>query len=215
MTQMPGQPDDPPTIQQFRHPQVAARVPDRVARGVYSNGAIVMRVGGEFILDFVQRMTRPHMVNARVIVPAGILPQFIGALKRNLELYEQKWGPPKEPPKPASPAQQPTFQEVYDDLKVPEDVQSGAFANALIVSHTPTDFCLDFVTTFFPNSAVSARVFFGAGQLPGLITSLSSTYEHFRRQLANPPASKPDEPPPPSSAEPDQPEPPEIMPPQS
>ncbi|NJL31051.1 MAG: DUF3467 domain-containing protein [Phycisphaerales bacterium] len=74
-------------------PRWGARVPERVARGVYSSGAIVMRVGGEFILDFVQRITRPYMVNARVVVPASQLPSFIAALRRNLELYEQKWGP--------------------------------------------------------------------------------------------------------------------------
>lgn len=183
MSQSPVPSDHDPTIQQFRHSQVGARVPERLARGVYSNGVIVMRVGSEFILDFVQRMTRPYMVNARVVVPSALLPQFISALRRNLDLYEQKWGTPKEPPKPEQPVRQPSFQEVYDDLKMPEDVQSGAFANALIVSHTPTDFCLDFVTTFFPYSAVSARVFMGAGQVPGLIQSLSTTYEHFRRQM--------------------------------
>ncbi|NJL31052.1 MAG: DUF3467 domain-containing protein [Phycisphaerales bacterium] len=68
-------------------------------------------------------------------------------------------------------------------------MQSGAFANALIISHSPSDFCLDFVTTFFPNSAVSSRVFLSAGQLPGLVQSLTTTYDHYRRQSAPSPDS--------------------------
>ena len=179
---------DPQHVQQFHHQQVGARVPEKVSRGVYATGVIVMRSGTEFILDFVMRLTRPHQVTARVVLPFAVVPGILDALKRNLDGYTQRFGPPKEPPKPATPPERPpSFQEIYDDLKLPEDVLAGAYANALMVSHSPSEFCLDFVANFFPHSAVSSRVFLASGQIPMLIQAVSNSYEHFRKaQEQNP-----------------------------
>ncbi len=63
---------------------VSARVPDGVGQGVFSTGAILMTGAAEFVIDFVQNLGPPASVVARVVVPHGVMPQFIGALQRTL-----------------------------------------------------------------------------------------------------------------------------------
>ena len=62
---------------------------------------------------------------------------------------------PATPP----PAKPPSIEEVYDQLKISDDVLTGAYANAALLTHSAAEFCFDFVTNFYPKAAVSARVF--------------------------------------------------------
>ena len=63
-------------------------------------------------------------------------------------------------PKPPVPEKPRPVQEIYDDLKIPEDVVSGVYANTVMVGHTPVEFGLDFITSFIPHVAwCSARVY--------------------------------------------------------
>ena len=45
------------------------------------------------------------------------------------------------------------------------------YANAVMIGHGPHEFSFDFITNFYPHSAVSARVFLSAGQVPRLYES--------------------------------------------
>ncbi len=48
----PGPPDEEgPYCEEIQHSQVSALVPERVARGVFSTGAVVVEGAHEFILD--------------------------------------------------------------------------------------------------------------------------------------------------------------------
>ena len=258
-----------------RTPQLRARVPDHVATGVFSTGAIVVTGPTEFIIDFLQTIGRPHRVAARVIIPHPVMPQFIEALGKNLSIYTDRFGPPPSPPgfsgpataagataipqvlpeptsqaaqsgpvpqssgqspaksgdslksafgstdvfpgssvpmpmpgstssgdkgaippgaesgesHPASvplPARRPTPQEIYDDLKIPDTVLSGAYANGVMIGHGASEFGLDFLTSFYPQSAVSSRVFMAAGQIPRLLESLHQAMRQLNNQR-NPP----------------------------
>ena len=40
-----------------------------------------------------------------------------------------------------------------------EDVMCGAYANALLVVHSASDFCLDFIANLYPRPVVTARIF--------------------------------------------------------
>ncbi len=71
---------------------VRARVPDHVARGVFSTGVIVMTAPTEFVIDFIQNLGRPHQVVARVVMPHAVMPQFVDALLKNIELYRGRYG---------------------------------------------------------------------------------------------------------------------------
>jgi hypothetical protein len=94
------------------------------------------------------------------------------------------------PPKP------PSIEEIYDQLKLADELLSGVYANAVMIVHTATDFCFDFITTFYPRSAVSCRVFLSAPQIPGLLSSLTTSLQQYQKkqaagQLPKPPDAGP------------------------
>ena len=169
--------------EQVRVQHVSARVPEQVSRGAFSTGAIVMTGGTEFIVDFIMNLGTPASVVTRVVMPHATMPQFIEALKKNLEIYKQRFGDPPSLPQGQQPAKQPTAQEIYDDLKLPDEILSGAYANGVMIGHTPSEFKFDFLTNLFPSSAVSARVFLSAPQVPRLLNSLQSTYKQFQQRV--------------------------------
>lgn len=243
--------------QEVRHSQVSARVPEGVSRGVFSTGAVVLQGGHEFILDFLLRISTPQQVVARVVLPIGVVPQMIRALRDNLNNYENRFGfptmpaplPPQatgasdainvgagldspatetpaapvteapsatsakgtgavgetitpdaegtpeapEQPDPAEkPAEKPvenaqkppSAEELYDELKLPDEMLSGVYANAVRIGHSATEFSFDFITTFFPRSCVSARVHLAAPNIPRLLDSLTHSFEQFQRKVA-------------------------------
>lgn len=240
--------------QEIRHSQVSARVPEGVSRGVFSTGAVVLQGGHEFILDFLLRISTPQQVAARVVLPIGVVPQMIRALRDNLNNYEKRFGAPviptpipqqvsgsadsinvgpglevapsegPTPPvasvgsdinagasgdavrpeaasesnpqqpaepvpapvaKPAEPGQKPpSAEDLYDELKLPDEMLSGVYANAVRIGHSATEFSFDFITTFFPRSCVSARVHMAAPNIPRLLDSLTHSFEQFQRKVA-------------------------------
>ena len=180
-----------PPSEQVRVQHISARVPETVSRGSFSTGMIVMTGATEFILDFVQNIGHPPQVAARIVMPHGTLPQFIQALKQNLEMYVQRFGQPPELPRPQPGAKQPSAQEIYDELKMPDALLSGAYANGVMIGHTAAEFKLDFLTNLFPHSAVSARVYLSAPQIPRILESLSNTFQQFQQRMRQPPPDAP------------------------
>lgn len=85
----------------------------------------------------------------------------------------------------------PSAQEIYDDLKIKDELLSGAYANAVMIGHGPHEFSFDFITNFFPNSAVSARVFLSSGQVPRFYDSLKGTWDQMRSRMQPPPEGFP------------------------
>ncbi|WP_145270418.1 DUF3467 domain-containing protein [Planctomycetes bacterium SV_7m_r] len=176
-----SEPSGLPEGAQPQSPPLRARVPDHVSSGNFSTGAIVMTGPTEFIIDFLQTIGRPQKVACRVVVPFNVMPQMIEALQTNLNLYRNRFGDPVQPAQqPPNPdARRPTPQEIYDDLKMPDEVLSGTYANGVMIGHGATEFGLDFLTSFFPQSAVSARVFLAAGQVPRLLDSLQGAVKQL------------------------------------
>ena len=189
------QPRSDGNSQQVQMQHVTARVPEHVSRGAFSTGVIIMTGGSEFILDFVQNIGGPPQVAARIVMPHGALPQFAEALKKNLGMYSDKFGLPPELPKPPQPAKPQSAQELYDELKLPDSLLSGAYANGVMIGHTASEFKLDFLTNLFPHSAVSARVYLSAPQVPRLLDSLNSTCQQFQERVRQ--QQRPQAPPPP------------------
>ncbi len=183
-------PNDPSTFsQQFQHQQVAARVPDKVARGVFSTGALVLQGAHEFVIDFVLRMNQPQQIVARVILPLGLMPGLINALRENLANYQKQFGAPPALPTPQPPPKPPTIDEIYDQLKLPEEVQSGTYANHVLIAHSPAEFCFEFITNFYPRAAISSRVFLSAPQVPVLLNTLIRSWQQYQQKLQPPPPS--------------------------
>ena len=68
--------------------------------------------------------------------------------------------------------QPPPIADIYDNLKLPDDMLGGVYANMASISHTESEFCFDFIAQFFPRSAVTARVYMAAPRVPELLSSL-------------------------------------------
>jgi hypothetical protein len=209
-------PEQPPqnrevVSQEVQNTHIGALVPESVASGVFTTGAVVLNGPQEFILDFLLRMSKPQQVAARVVLPPAVVPRFIAALRDNLNNYTQRFGNPAMPGTPAHPLcppataeayqqqlQQPqpqgSAQELYEQLKIKDTELAGSYANAVMIGHTATEFLFDFITTFFPRSVVSARVYMSAPNVPRLLDSLTHSFEQFQRKIAaaqQPPPQKP------------------------
>jgi hypothetical protein len=180
-----GNKGDPSTFSQdFKLANVSARVPEKVARGVFSTGVLVLQGASEFTLDFVLRMNQPHQLVARVFLPLTLVPQLIESLKVNLDRYRQTFGslPPQLPmptPKPAPPS----IEEIYQDLKISEDVMIGVYANSAMIVHNASEFGLEFICNAYPKAVIVARVFLSAPQVPVLLQSLTQSWQKYQSRL--------------------------------
>lgn len=177
---------DRPVTQQFSHQSVSARVPERVGRGTYCTGQVILDSPKEFIIDFLQGATRPYQVVSRVVLAPSTMEEFGKALKENLDRYSANFGPPRPAPVPPNP-HRPTIQEIYEHFKLPDDLLSGAYANSVLIGHSYNEFFFDFITGFYPTSAVSARVFMPAPQVPRFAAAVTSAIQQFQKRYHKPP----------------------------
>lgn len=181
-------PSDPnaPISEKLAHSPVGARVPERIVAGVYSTGQIVLDSPKEFVIDFLQGLTRPYRVNARVVIAPATMTELITALKDNIEKYTTAFGPPPAlPPRPPNERRL-SVQEIYENFKLPEDMLSGGYANSVLIGHSPSEFFFDFITGFFPTAAVSSRVFMSASVVPRFLSTLEGAYLQYASRLKPP-----------------------------
>ncbi len=200
MENIPGQPggapsnpagNDPGTFsQQFEHQPLSARVPERLSRGVLSTGVLVLDSPTEFVLDFMQGLARPFQIVARVVVAPPIMEQLAAAVADNWAKFSQTF--PKPPPLPQPQQQQrPTIAEIYENFKVADEMLSGAYANSVMIGHSPSEFFFDFITGFYPHAAVSARVMMAAPQVPRMADTLNLAIQNYRKRYLTPPPPPP------------------------
>ena len=202
--------------QQISHSPVSARVPERVTRGVLTTGVIVLDSPNEFVLDFLQSLSRPPQIVARVVLPPQVMFSFVSSLRDNLGTFTQRFGAPQPLPKPQQP-NRPSIQELYEHFKLPDELLSGTYANSVLIGHSPSEFVFDFITGFYPTAAVSARVYLSAQQAPRVLDTMTAALATFQRrfqpQPQQPPPAAPQQPPtqqhqqPPPGSEPDAPPP--------
>jgi hypothetical protein len=193
--------------QQISHSPVSARVPERVARGVLTTGVIVLDSPNEFVLDFLQALSRPPQIVARVVLPPQVMYSFVSSLRENLGTFTQRFGPPAPLPKPVQ-QNRPTIQELYEHFKLPEDLLSGTYANSVLIGHSPSEFLFDFITGFYPTAAVSSRVYLSAQQAPRVLETLSAALVTYQKRFQQIPGQQQQRPPqPPQQQEPGSPPP--------
>ncbi|MGA2231742.1 MAG: DUF3467 domain-containing protein [Tepidisphaeraceae bacterium] len=166
--------------QQFSHHPVAARVPERVARGGHATGVIVLDSPTEFVMDFLQGLTRPYQIVSRIIVHPLVMGQIAKAMQENLNNYNQAFGSP--PPMPAPPQRRPTIQEIYENFKLPDELLSGVYANSVVIGHSRAEFYLDFITGFYPTAAVSSRIFLSSYQAPRILETLTMALQQHQKR---------------------------------
>ena len=66
----------------------------------------------------------------------------------------------------------PGIGELYGEIKMDESLIGGAYANVVLIRHTATEFCFDFVASIYPRSVVTARVYMPAPHAQPLLNSL-------------------------------------------
>jgi hypothetical protein len=178
---------DPNTFtQDVQYSGASARVPEKVARGVFSTGVLVLEGVSEFVLDFHQRMNQPHQIVARVIIPTSFLPRLIAGVRDNMEGWRKAYGPLPVPPPTPPPATPPTAAEVYGSLKLSDEVMAGVYANSAYVSYAPAAFCFDFIASFYPRGTVAARIFLGTAAVTGVLTSLVQAWQTHEAKSKRP-----------------------------
>jgi hypothetical protein len=177
----PPVPNDPSPLQRFAHNPTSARVPEKVARGVTATGFLAFFGPNEFVVDFLQFIARPAHLVARVVMSPAVAEQFLNVLRENLSHYQTQFGTPPTFPKPQGEKPR-AAQEIYDDLKISDEALTGVYANTVMVGHTPAEFGIDFITSFIPHAAVSARIYVAAPRVPQLIETLSGLVAQYKRQ---------------------------------
>jgi hypothetical protein len=165
--------------QSFHHQHLSARVPEKVSRGVYATGTIVLQGANEFVVDFLLNMAKPAQVVSRVIVPLEIFGPILDALRENLQKYTDRYGAPPILPKPAKPPVPPSVQEIYGDLKLVDDLLPGAYCNAVMIGHSAAEFCIDFIANSYPRSVVAARILVAAPTLPRLLETFTGSHQQY------------------------------------
>ncbi|HEX8521625.1 MAG TPA: DUF3467 domain-containing protein [Tepidisphaeraceae bacterium] len=160
----------------------SARVPEKVARGVYSSGQVVIESQKEILMDFLMGITRPFSVVARVILVPQTLSEFITAFEQNLNSYIERYGQPHAPTPPPQ-ERKPTLEEIYEHFKLADEMLSGTYAQAVLIGHSPTEFVLDFLTNFYPTPAVGARIYLPAGHAPRFLGTLKSTLQRYHQRF--------------------------------
>jgi hypothetical protein len=70
---------------------------------------------------------------------------------------------------------------MYEQVKFPEELMAGAFANAVMIRHTPEEFCFDFISSLYPRPIVVSRVYAAAGRVPSFIDAMTGSLERYER----------------------------------
>lgn len=184
----PNDPGIPPSgaptefTQNVERPQISAVVPEAVAKGAFATAPLVFTGQHEIVIDFMLSISKPNLLATRVVLPPGVAAQLVIALQQNLDNYRQRFGGPVEPPPPPTP-QQPDVKEIYERHKIADSQLSGCYANAVLITHSYSEFCFDFITTFFPRAAVSARVYMAAPLVPAFFRTLHRSVEQYKAKM--------------------------------
>ncbi len=100
---------------------------------------------------------------------------------------------PETPPGHAMSSPPGPITELYEQVRFPEDLLGGAFANAVMIRHTPEEFCFDFISSLYPRPIVVSRVFAAAGRVPSFIDALAGSLERYQAGGGGAPPPAPEE----------------------
>ena len=78
----PGQPQ-----REVQPRPLSAHVPEKIARGVVATGFMASFGPNEVVLDFLQFISRPAHLAARVVMTPQVMQQFLNVLRENLSRY--------------------------------------------------------------------------------------------------------------------------------
>ncbi|OGE82724.1 MAG: hypothetical protein A3B10_01705 [Candidatus Doudnabacteria bacterium RIFCSPLOWO2_01_FULL_44_21] len=76
---------------------------------------------------------------------------------------------------------QPQQQNI--NIKIPDEVLKGSYANMMMVSHTQEEFILDFMNILPPSGMVTARIITSPGHLKRIIAALADNLKKYESQF--------------------------------
>lgn len=78
---------------------------------------------------------------------------------------------------------QPEIGDLYEQLKPSTKMLAGAYANTVILRHSPEEFCFDFIAHFYPRSVVTSRVYMAAGRVPSLVRTMANSLQKYQEKV--------------------------------
>ncbi len=67
-------------------------------------------------------------------------------------------------------------------IKLPDEILKGVYANAVQVAHTPEEFILDFFNLFPPAGIVNARIFVSPAHMKRFLAALQDNIQRYEDQ---------------------------------
>ena len=95
-------PEDQSPSNQPANPAMNIKIDDDELKGRYTNLLRITHTSEEFILDFINLAPPQGVVTARLVTSPGHLKRIIGALRANLQRYEDAFGSIVEAPDPGA-----------------------------------------------------------------------------------------------------------------
>jgi hypothetical protein len=90
----------PEELMNEKKKEIKVEYSKEIIGGVYANTVNIMHTPEEFIMDFYLVAPPSGITTARVIISPGHMKRVMSAIKKNIELYENKFGeirPAREP----------------------------------------------------------------------------------------------------------------------
>jgi len=78
--------------------QINIELSEETAEGVYANLAMIAHSNSEFVIDFIRLMpgVPKAKVKSRIVITPEHAKRLLGALKENIDKYEDSFGPIKK-----------------------------------------------------------------------------------------------------------------------
>ncbi len=74
-------------------------------------------------------------------------------------------------------------QQQQLQIKVPDDMLKGVYANMMQVAHTPEEFILDFMNLFPPAGTLTSRVIISPGHFKRMIAAMQDNLRRYEEQF--------------------------------
>ena len=168
---------------QDRPQQPEPNIDALIKPGAYATGLAVIHSQEEFMLDFINGITTPPRVSARIIVTSRQLKRILHVLQENIRLYEKTFD--AIPAKAANASSKKTNAgDLYAQLHVPEELMGGSYSNVMTSRYIRDVFILDFMTQFPPNSKVVSRLLISTAQIRSISGAIEDNIAQYEKRYS-------------------------------
>lgn len=157
------------------------RIDPLVKPGAFATGLAVIHSQEEFMLDFINGMSAPPLVAARIVVTSQQLKRILHVLRENIRLYEEAFGAIPATASNAS-SKNTNAGDLYAQLHVPDELLGGSYSNAMTSRYTRDVFILDFMTKFPPVAKVVSRLLISTQQIRSISGAIEDNIAQYEKR---------------------------------